>query len=285
MPRKRQDLSHAVAPAARRASAVLGVLLLCASILAGCTRLSFVKPDVSRGGYERVAPEIDVKPTRRDNGAASLVNLARVRLQSGANEEALKLARQAVKRDPKSVDAHMLLALALDRSGAAGKAGVHHQRAAELGPTRGEAQNNYGVWLCGQGRAAESLRWFEAALAVPGYPTPSAALANIGTCALEAGQAALAERALRQAIEVDPENPVALAALAKLAFAKGRWLEARAFSQRRLAAAPPDVTSLQLASQIEQQLGDTAAARRYGEQMRKEFPAARNSRSGEVEGR
>lgn len=287
MPRRRHGRLNlsVVAPGAQRVTAALGLILLGTGLLGGCSRLAFVKPDASRGSYERIAPEIQVKPSRSEAGAGPLLNLARVRLQAGELSEAIKLARQAAKRDPKSVDAHMLLALALDRSGADREAGEHYRRAAELGPERGDALNNYGVWLCGQGRVADSLRWFDAAFAAPGYGSPSAALANAGACAVEAGQEDRAERDLRRAIAIDPENPLALGALARLAFSRGRWLEARAFSQRRLAAAPPDVSSLQLASQIEQKLGDIDAARRYGEQMRKEFPATRNSGSGEVEGR
>ena len=49
-----------------------------------------------------------------------------------------------------------------------------------------------------------------------------------------------AERDLRRAIELDPSNAVALAALAQREFRAGRCFEARAFSERRLAAAPAD---------------------------------------------
>lgn len=282
--RQRSIANSSYAATARRITAA-ALLIAGACSTAACSRLAFVKPDVSRGSFERVAPEVSIAPSRGDDGARILVARAGAQLRAGDTAEALRLAKEAVKRDPESADAQTVLAFALERSGFAERAGVHYRRAAELAPSRGEALNNYGVWLCGQRRMAESLKWFDAALSVPGYPTPAAALANAGACAYRAGEAGRAERDLRRAIALDPENPLALGTLARLAYDGGRWMEARAFSQRRLAAVPADVESLQLASQIEQKLGDSDAARRYVERMHKEFPAMGNFRTGEVEGR
>ena len=72
-------------------------------------------------------------------------------------------------------------------------------------------------------------------------------------------------------LELDPQSVVALGAMAELAYRRGDAFEARAFSQRRLAAGPVDARALQLASQIEQKLGDRAAAERYTRRMRAEF--------------
>jgi type IV pilus assembly protein PilF len=55
--------------------------------------------------------------------------------------------------------------------------------------------------------------------------------------------------------------------MAALQFARGRYLEARAFVERWLALAPRDPEGLQLASQIELKLGDTAASARYLRQL------------------
>ncbi|GAB2517395.1 hypothetical protein GCM10027188_20350 [Lysobacter humi (ex Lee et al. 2017)] len=177
-----------------------------------------------------------------------------------------------MKLDPRSPDAHSLLGLALDALGDAARAGPHHRQAAELAPTRGSLLNNYGSWLCTAGKAAESLAWFERAVAAPGYETPVDALANASMCALRAGQGERAERDARRVLTADAAQPTALMTLARRMADTRRWLEARAFIERRLAAAPADPESLQLASQIEQELGDTAAAGRYGQRLRTEFP-------------
>ncbi|MFS2047146.1 tetratricopeptide repeat protein, partial [Stenotrophomonas geniculata] len=102
--------------------------------------------------------------------------------------------------------------------------------------------------------------------------TPAEAQANAGGCALDAGQLERAERDLRAALSTLPGNPVALEAMAQLSFRQGRYMEARAFAERRIAAAPATRSVLQLASQIEARLGDRAASDRYIQRIRQEFP-------------
>ena len=252
--------------------------VLVALVAAGCSRLTFIKPKMERGKYTRVAPEYDVREDKRDRARIAAIDaqaLAEQALRQGQLVEAERQARAAVAADPVSADARTVLAVVLQQRGDARQAGTEYEKAVSLAPTRGAVLNNYAVWLCGNGRAAESLPLFDRALADPAYPTPAAALANAGACALAAGQGARADQQLRQAIALDPANPVALAALADSEYRAGRYLEARAFSERRLAAAPATPDVLQLASQIEQKLGDTAAAARYVQRLRAEFPDQR----------
>src|SRR5690606_40251254 len=88
--------------------------------------------------------------------------------------------------------------------------GRHYAEAARLAPDDGGMQNNYGAWLCRQGRAAEAMEYFERAIAAPGYQVPADALANAGACAEAAGRGDRTEQYLRAALRLDPENSVAL---------------------------------------------------------------------------
>ena len=69
----------------------------------------------------------------------------------------------------------------------------------------------------------------------------------------------------------------ALEAMARNEVQQGRYFEARAFYQRRLAAAPATVSVLQLAIQIEERLGDRTAAGRFQQRLREEFPSPATS--------
>ncbi len=253
-------------------------LAVMASLLAtACSRLTFIKPNMKRRGSDQVAPDYNIRPNARGQQRVAAMDrlvLAEQRLRAGQIDQAEIEAKAALKMEPKSVEARTLLGIIEEQRGNAAKAGGYYREAAELAPGRGTALNNYGVWLCSNGRAAESLAWFDRALADPAYPTPAGALANAGSCALQAGQMARVERDLRRALSLDPANAVALAAMAEHEFRAGRYFEARAFSQRRLAAAPASVAVLQLASQIEAKLGDRVAADRYVQQLRTEFPQA-----------
>lgn len=251
--------------------------------ITGCSRLTFVRPEMGRKDFERTAPESQFQTDDRKRGPVSahlLIGEGQQHLARGDLAAAKKAATQAVKQAPASAQAHTLMALVEDRSGSGASAGQHYRKAAELAPTQGAMLNNYGTWLCGHGRALESLDWFNRALADPAYGTPAMALANAGACAQRAGIGERADQYLAAAVELDPTNPVALGILAEREFRAGNALRARAFSQRRLAAAPADADALLLASQIEDALGDKAAAARYVQRLRVEFPAAPGAETG-----
>ena len=264
---------------------LLAVLLALASTsLSGCKRLTFVRPNFDKTKYEHTGPDYAVRDDKRTKDASAArtrVQLAQAALRNGDLDGAERDARTALKADPRSADALTLLGAAAERRGNMAEAGQHYKKAVDLAPERGAFLNNYGAWLCASGRAVESLSWFDRALADSAYATPTAALANAGSCAATAGQNERAERDLRTALALDANNALALGGLARLELQKGNAFEARAFSERRLAAAPADPDALVLASQIEQKLGDTAAAARYVQRLRAEFPDAQGSGTGD----
>lgn len=214
----------------------------------------------------------DPESVRREVRWRDLLTLATRDMQVGNLDAAERKVREALKLEPEAPDALVLQAGIDDRRGRTRQAGENFRKAAELAPQRGDVLNNYGAWLCQQGQPAESLVWFDRALQAPGYATPGEAQANAGSCALDAGQLERAERDLRAALVAAPANPVALESMAQLSFRQGRYMEARAFAERRIAAAPATRSVLQLASQIEVKLGDRAASDRYLQRIRQEFP-------------
>lgn len=262
----------------------LVALVAVMTALAGCSRLSFIKPDYTRNDFRRTAPELDVTTDRRDKDAVALrlaIQQGQLAFTRGEIDAARQAAKQALAADPNSAAAHTLRAVVADRDGKTDLAGDHYRRAVELAPHVGGMHNNYGTWLCANGRADESLKWFEQALADRNYRTPAAAMANAGACADKVGQGERAVRYLEAALKLEPENPVALAAMAEHELRAGRAFHARAFSQRRLAAAPANASALLLASQIEQKLGDKEAAAGYVQRLRAEFPDTSGSGTGD----
>lgn len=243
------------------------VLLVLLSLLAtGCSRLTFIRPSAARGDYTQVAPTYEVSDKGRKAApmaAEQLLISATQAYRSGMPDLAAQQARQALKDDPKLAGAHSLLGTIADAEGDSAAAGKYYRQAVTIAPDTGIYANNYGTWLCANERAAESLGWFDRALADPNYTTPVAALANAGTCASRAGQPERAEASWRQALALAPDELQSLSGMAALQFERGRYLEARAFAERWLALAPSDAEGLQLAAGIEQKLGDNAAAQRY----------------------
>ncbi|VAX05491.1 hypothetical protein MNBD_GAMMA19-549, partial [hydrothermal vent metagenome] len=81
-------------------------------------------------------------------------------LQQGRDEAALQKLKKAVDTMPEYAEAHSSIALAYIRMDNPEKAEAHYQQAAELKPDDGSIQNNYAVFLCGQGKYAEAEQHF-----------------------------------------------------------------------------------------------------------------------------
>lgn len=246
------------------------LLLVVACLLAGaCSkleRLSIIKPTAERGDYTQVAPTYDVSDKGRTNNAMAggeQLASANELFRAGKLAQAEQQAKRALKSSPRLGDAHLLLGMIAASRGDDAGTGRHYEQAVAIAPANGMYANNYGAWLCGNGRAVESLGWFDRALADPAYPTRAAAFANAGSCSRDAGQPVRAEANWRQALALDAANIPALSGMAELQFRSGRYMEARAFAERWLAVAPGDANGLRLALQIEQKLGDNVSAQRY----------------------
>ncbi len=259
------------------ATVLLTACILATTACSRMERLKILRPTAERGDYTRVSPVYDVSDKGRKIapiGAEQLLASATQSYQAGQLRQARQQAQGALKANASPGHAHTLLALIASASGDRAGAGAHYTQALAVAPGNGFYANNYGTWLCENGRAAESLDWFDKALADAAYTTRTAAMANAGTCAQKAGQAERAEASWRQALEADPNVAPALSGLARLRYAQGNYFDARAFAERWLALDPASADALQIASQIEQKLGDNAAAQRYLLRMKAMSPPA-----------
>jgi type IV pilus assembly protein PilF len=207
--------------------------------------------------------------TRRKN-ADVLVELGQRYYQRGEYEVALEKLRSALEIDPRSANAHTVMAIVLETIGDTDTAGEHYRQSVRFGGRSGDVLNNYGSWLCRQSRFDEADETFRKALADPFYKTPESALANAGTCALAAGRHELGENYLRQVLDARPDDSQALLGLAEIAFAREDYMRARAFVQRAESQAPLGRTALELAARIEDRLGDARAAQDYRQRLREQ---------------
>ncbi len=224
---------------------------------------------------QNLAPVYNVRDDAKTRRRVALTQkLGRAYNQFNAGDDAAseQLIQDVLRQDPSSIDAWTLRAAIYSKRGDVTRSGEYYRKAAELAPQRGDVLNNYGAWLCANGYPADALVWFERAMADPAYGEQPGTLANAGGCALRSGQRDRADHDLRRALELEPSNAYALESMAQSEYDRHRYLEARAFSERRLAAAPATVSVLKLAIQIEQTLGDKVAASRYQQRLVKEFP-------------
>ena len=224
----------------------------------------------------------DSKSQKEQDAVETRVALGKAYMQQGKYELAQENLLKALDRDPNSVDAHTVIAVLYERLGNARAAEQHYARAADLAPKSGDTNNNYGQFLCATGRYDEAQKYYARAMDDPFYKTPGILYSNAGMCLADHGgeaQQAQAEKYLRQALEVDPNNALALYYIAKVLYAKNDFFHARAFIQRFETLGKPDPAALLLARNIEVKLGHADSAKDYAQRLRKDFPDSEQTRA------
>lgn len=204
-------------------------------------------------------------------------SLGREYMERGQYEVALEKLKKAVGFDEGYAPAHTMLAVLYERLGETELTERHYFEAVEADPANGDVNNNYGVYLCQSGRAERAENHFIKATEDPFYRTPAVALANAGSCFLQAGDLDKAEKYLRQSFEYDAEFADALLAMANVNLLRADFFNARAFLQRFESAAPATAESLALGLRVETGLQNEKNAGEYLEKLLKHFPDSRQA--------
>ena len=152
------------------------------------------------------------------NQQASAVNvqLGIGYLEQNNLDQANEKLSKALRQDPNSASAHNAFAILQDRLLQTEKAEYHYKKATTLDPKNSRAANNYGAFLCRNGRELESEKYFLQALKNPLYSTPEFAYTNAALCLLQVGEQRETEKAkeyLRKAIAARSDFGPALLAI------------------------------------------------------------------------
>jgi type IV pilus assembly protein PilF len=208
----------------------------------------------------------------REEASRLNVSLGQAYLAKGQLEQAMEKLQKAVQLNPKSSDAHTLLAVLYEQINNDKRAEDHYLRAYKLTPELGASNNNLGRFYCARGKFAEGDKHFAAALADPFYKNPETALVNRAACAMRWGKRDLASESLRLVLQAAPEHAQALRQMAQLSFEEKDYMRARAFIERHLSGSPAAPDSLMLGLRIETALGDRRAIESYRRRLLTEFP-------------
>lgn len=247
--------------------------------LAGCVTVGG-NTNGNNGGGQSTAKVPQVSKAQQNRDAARIhTELAQHYMSTGDMQDALAKLQLAIKFDPNYAPAHTVIAFVYERINNLPEAEANYRKAEALEPTKGDPNNNLGLFLCRHGKEQESISYFQKAVADPFYATPDAALTNAGICQMNGGDMAGAQTSFRDAIARNPNNGDALFHLAEVLYRQGNAFGARAFIQRFDALGRPTAASLQLGYDIESRLGNTDAAQNYLKRLRSQFPGSEATRA------
>jgi len=188
---------------------------------------------------------------------------------------ALEELKEAIKSDPRYAPAYNMLGLVYLELREFPQAEENFQRAFRLDENNPEFHNNYGWFLCQDGRPDEGIKHFFAALKNPLYSTPGKAYLNAGVCSIMKGDERGAENFFLKALKLQPQQQQVLYYLAEIAYRRKEYLDAKDYINRNMQVSQPGPEVLWLALRTERKLGNRDAEANLGMQLRKNFPDSR----------
>jgi len=192
-----------------------------------------------------------------------------------ANEKLLKALRQ----NPDSVQANYVYAVLQERLGQKELAEHHYRKANKLDPKNSEAANNFGAFLCRNGREIESEKYFLQALKDPLYKTPEYAYTNAARCFLKIDQRAKGKEYLRKALAVKSNFAQALLPMSDVLFKEGEHAEAKIYLDRYHLVARPSAKSLWLAIRNELELNALGDIEELAQRLEADYPDSEEFKS------
>lgn len=211
-------------------------------------------------------------PTLNEKASAINVQLGMGYMQQNNYEQANQKLLKALRQNPDSASAHNAYAMLQDRLLEKEVAGKHYKRATELDPKDSLAANNYGIFLCLNGREAESEQYFLNALKDPLYRTPEYAYTNAARCLLRINKVEQAKQYLKKALAAKSNFGNALIEMADIEFNEGNHDSTKVYIDRFHLVSQPTARSLWLEIRNRLETGETNNIGELGRQLESKFP-------------
>lgn len=242
------------------------VLLLACLQLASCAA-----PGAGGAG----APRADIvtqsdEPQDRTRARIRL-ELAVGYFEQGKTTIALDELKQALVADPSFAEAYTLRGLVYMRLNDPALAESSFRRALALKPGDSNTSHNLGWMMCQRDRHAESMQFFDQALANPDYGDRPKTLMTKGLCQMRAKKPAEAEASLLQSFQLDAGNPITEYNLALLMFQRNDLTRAQFYIRRLNNSEWANAESLWFGIKVERKLGNRDAMDQLAVPLLKRF--------------
>jgi type IV pilus assembly protein PilF len=217
---------------------------------------------------------VAVDPSKGRNEEASDVNteMGLGYLQQNNFELASEKLLKALRQNPESVKANYVYAVLQDKLEQKELAEYHYEKATKLDPKNSEAANNFGAFLCRNGRQLESEKYFKRALKNPLYKTPEYAYTNAAICMLQVDELQRGKEYLGKAIAAKSDFGPALLSMADVLYKEGDYSNAKIYLDRYHLVSRASARSLWLAIRNTLELDGQGDIEELAQRLETEFP-------------
>ncbi len=223
-------------------------------------------------------------PVVQNESTQNEIAMTRISLGLGylkmGNTSQAKLNLEKAKRfAPKLVQVYTAFAHYYDTVGEPEQAIQSYEKALSIKSDDADTLNNYGVFLCKQGRYQAAEEQMLKAIAVPSYILVAQSYENLALCQLQANDFNKAELYLGKSIAHSPSNASSLLNMVKLQYAKGDYKQADVFLKRyEKASRRFSPESLALAYKVFAKGRNLKTAKNYAAMLVKMFPNSYQSK-------
>ncbi|MEO8543684.1 MAG: type IV pilus biogenesis/stability protein PilW [Burkholderiaceae bacterium] len=256
----------------RRFSGAMQRLMLLALLLLACLQLASCAAPGAAGTGAAHADIVTQSDEPQDRTRARIrLELAVGYFEQGKTTIALDELKKALSADPNFAEAYTLRGLVYMRLNDPALAEASFRRALALKPGDANTLHNLGWMMCQQDRHAESIQFFDQALADPNYGDRAKTLMTKGLCQIRANKMADAEASLMQSFQLDAGNPITEYNLALLLYRRSDLTRAQFYVRRLNNSEWANAESLWLGIRIEHKLGNLESVEQLAVPLRKRF--------------
>ncbi|TNF36086.1 MAG: type IV pilus biogenesis/stability protein PilW [Gammaproteobacteria bacterium] len=219
-----------------------------------------------------------VKEKPKEEQIKLLVDAGTLYLNQDNPQRVKDLMRRALEIDPKSAEAHHLLALSFWKTMEMELAEDHFRKAVSYKQGFSQANLNYAVFLYQQGRAKEAEKYVNATLEDTLYEQRALAYRTHGLIQQQLGEHAKAVTSFRRSLALERSNPAAMFGLAVSYYETGEYAQANRYYLQARENSKPSPDSLLLGIRIADKVGDTDAKGSYELALKNLFPDSPESK-------
>ncbi|MCX7064663.1 MAG: type IV pilus biogenesis/stability protein PilW [Proteobacteria bacterium] len=207
-----------------------------------------------------------------DQRLQAYLDLARGYLERQDYANARRPLEQAIKVDPASAEAHVLMASVYIADGDTALAEREYKEALRYDPRNSMAQNNYGTFLFAAERYKEARSHLKIAADDTTYARRAQAYENLGLTELKLGETTVAEQSFLRALMLNKAQPRSAFELADRYFGSGDFARSKEYFAMYNAMARPTARSLWLGVRLSRVLDDEDQLSSYALALKNLFP-------------